>query len=177
MHWKQLSDKLLTSTRVFDLHVKRMQSNQRDYADDFYYIKVVDWVNIIALTEDKKVVLVEQYRFGVSALSLELPGGMIDAKEDPKASAVRELREETGYELKQADSLGWVHPNPAVQTNKCHFFYGKGAKLIGSQKLDPAEEIKVLLVPLEDIPRYIDEHRVTHSLMVCALLKFLKIAA
>jgi ADP-ribose pyrophosphatase len=65
---------------------------------DFYVLDSVNWVNVIAITPDQQLVMVEQYRHGSNTVELEIPGGMMDAGEtDPVATAVRELREETGY--------------------------------------------------------------------------------
>lgn len=171
--WHKLSSGLLQSTRVFDLYVQRLKSPISDYEDDFYYIEVVDWVNLIAVTKEKEVILIEQFRFGIHENTLEIPGGMLDSREeDPAAAALRELEEETGYVAKECVSLGYVHPNPAIQTNRCHFFYAEGVVPSSVQNLDPAEDIRVQLVPLSEVPKLIAEHKITHSLVVCAFQKY-----
>ncbi|HQH26092.1 MAG TPA: NUDIX hydrolase [Oligoflexia bacterium] len=168
--WDKLNTKLLQKTRVFDLHVDRMRHPESGYEDDFYSLRVGDWANIIALTTANEVVLVEQYRFGVHDFSLEIPGGFIDQGEEPMATALRELREETGYCAAKARALGAVYPNPAMQNNQMHYFFAPGASLAGEQALDPAENIRVQLIPLADIPAAILNRRITHALTITAFM-------
>ena len=171
--WQQLSVKLLQTTKKFELYVQRLRSPKGDYEDDFYFFDIVDWVNVIAITAQQEVVMVEQYRFGVHKASLEIPGGMLESKEDrPEAAASRELAEETGYTAEVFEPLGAVYPNPAMQTNTCFTYLARNAVLSKPQKLDDAEDIRVLLVPLADIPKLITEQRITHALMVAAFCRF-----
>ena len=171
--WQRLENRLLQKTAVFDLYVNRLRSPSSEYEDDFYYIEVVDWVNIVPITADLKVVMVEQFRFGVSQPSLEIPGGMIsDPKEEPMVAALREMNEETGYKAESADGLGFIHPNPAIQTNQNYMFYAENVESTGTQNLDPAEDIVVHLIDLKDIPALIREHKITHTLTVAAFFRY-----
>ena len=164
--WKRLDTRLVAKARVFSLNVSRMQSPDGSYEDDYYNLDCPDWSNIIALTPDNKLVLVEQYRHGIDEISLEIPGGIIDPNEDPQSGTVRELAEETGYTVDSVHSLGWVHPNPAIQANKCHLYFGAGAKLTQELNLDIDEDIAVRLVPVEEIVELIIQRKFTHSLML-----------
>ena len=113
----------------------------------------------------------DRYRHGLHEVCLELPGGIIDPGESPKDGAVRELAEETGYVVSEVDSLGFVHPNPALQSNKCHLFLATGAELKLEQKLDSGEDIEVRLEPLKKVPELIENGIITHSMMVSAFLR------
>jgi len=75
-----------------------------------------DWVNIVAITPEKKILVVKQYRFGVKKTTTEIPAGIIEAGETPEQAAIRELREETGYTTANWKYLGWVEANPASCT-------------------------------------------------------------
>ena len=170
--WTTLSTELVAKARVFSLMVSRMRSPDGGVEDDYYTIDCPDWNNVIALTSDNQVVMIEQYRHGVDEISLEIPGGIIDPDESPEIGAIRELAEETGYTAKEVHSLGWVHPNPAIQPNKCHLFLATGAELTQTTNLDHDEDIEVRLVPLEDIPKLVFAGKFTHSMMVAAFFKY-----
>jgi len=115
--WRRLGSERLQRCVVFDLDRVRFEPPEGP-AKDFWVVEAPDWINVIPLTDDGRVVLVKQYRFGIEGFTLEIPGGMCDGAEPPLDAARRELREETGYEARELVPLGWVHPNPAVQTNR-----------------------------------------------------------
>ena len=173
--WEKLSDESVFSAKVFELRKKRMRAPKGDYESDFFYITSADFVNIIALTEENKVVLVKQYRHGIHGICLETPGGLADKEANPEETAHRELKEETGYSTKQITSLGWFHPNPAIQENKCHLFLAKGVTKTTSQNLDPAEDISVELVELKEIPKLIQNNSITHAVSLCAFLRLFQL--
>ena len=100
--------------------------------------------------------------------TLEIPGGMCDGDEPPEKAAERELREETGYVCDRLEPLGWVHPNPAVQTNRCHTFLARNVRRDGEPRPDPDEDLEVVEVPLADVPALIRDGTITHALVVCA---------
>ncbi len=133
-----------------------------------------DWCNVVAVTEAGEVVLVWQYRFGTDAMSLEVPGGVVDPGEAPIEAARRELREETGYEAESFELLSVVEPNPALQGNRCWTYLARGAKLAHETDWDADEELETALVPRDDLPALIDEGHVTHALVVVALEAYLR---
>jgi len=137
----------------------------------FFVLKFPDWVNIVPVTDDGRVVLVRQYRAGMDAMTLEIPGGTMDEGEtDPAVAARRELLEETGYTADDFLYLGRVVPNPAIQGNFCHFYLASGARPTGPQNLDPSEEISVEVVRLAEIRPMIDRHEIVHALGILGLL-------
>lgn len=131
-------------------------------------IDVADWVNIIPVTTDGKVVLIRQFRFGVWAPTLEIPGGAVDPGEDPAAAAARELEEETGFRPGRVQALGWVHPNPALQANRCHSFLGLDCVRVHEGRQESGEDIQVELRDRAEISRLLREGEITHSLVVTA---------
>jgi ADP-ribose pyrophosphatase YjhB (NUDIX family) len=85
---------------------------------------------------------------------------------------LRELREETGYGASGLISLNSVHPNPAIQSNRCFTFLAAGVYPEGDQDQDEKEDIQVLLRPLSEIPRLIREGQITHSLVLAAFYRY-----
>jgi 8-oxo-dGTP pyrophosphatase MutT (NUDIX family) len=132
------------------------------------FIDTPEWCNIIAVTEADELVLIRQYRFGVGESTLEIPGGLVEPGEDPAVAAARELEEETGYVAGSVVPLGSVHPNPALQGNRCHSFLALGCVKRHEGQQDHGEDITVELFPRAEVPRLILEGKITHALVVVA---------
>ena len=97
---------------------------------------------------------------------------MIEAGEAPVAAGVRELAEETGFAGGPARLLGSVHPNPALQDNRCHAVLVEGVVCRGPLAWDPDEEIEISTAPVDDVLTWAREGRITHSLSLTALMLF-----
>lgn len=134
----------------------------------FYRIVSPDWINVIPLTDEGNVLFVRQYRFGSESFTLEIPGGMCDPGEEPLESARRELLEETGYAAARWTSLGAVHPNPALQPNRCHSFLARGLTSVAPPSPDEHESFEALQLSLDEVRSAISSGRITHSLVISA---------
>ncbi|MDX2185875.1 MAG: NUDIX hydrolase [Opitutaceae bacterium] len=172
--WKKLGESTLAATRIFDLRTARYHHPVRQVERDFYVVHSRDWVNVLALTTDNQLVLVNQFRFGVDTFSLEIPGGVIEVGEDPVVAGVRELEEETGFIGQNPKLIASVHPNPAIMSNRCHLVLVEQCQRVSSQAWDTDEEIQVSTAPIDDVFRWVAEGKITHSLVLNALL-FLKL--
>lgn len=166
--WKRLGTRTIHETRVFNLEEISLQRPGRDEPVCYVQLRCSDWVNVIPITEDGRVILIRQYRSGTHEITLEIPGGMVDPGEAPAATAGRELTEETGWVAESVEELGVVDPNPAIQDNRCYTFLAKGCRPIGETDFDPNEEIETLLVPLDEIPALIADGDIRHALVVAA---------
>jgi ADP-ribose pyrophosphatase len=170
--WVREGERVLVSTRVLELRSIHFRHPVRGTERDFVVAHAPDWVNVVALTPEGRIVLVRQFRFGANALSLEIPGGVIEAGEDPVAAGTRELLEETGYGGGRVRLLGSVQPNPAIMDNRCHFVFVDGAVPTGPLDWDDDEEIEVSTVPAAEALAWARSGRIEHSLSVAALMHF-----
>ena len=170
--WEKLSHAIQAKTVVFELQSVRYRHPARGTEKDFVVVRAPDWVNVLALTPDGALVLVRQFRFGIDTFSLEIPGGVMEAGEDPVAAGLRELREETGFTGKRARLLGSVHPNPAIQSNRCHFVFVEDAVRTEELEWDEHEEIEMLTAPAAEVLALARSGAITHGLVLNALFLF-----
>tara|TARA_X000001036_G_scaffold95401_1_gene88058 strand:- start:956 stop:1504 length:549 start_codon:yes stop_codon:yes gene_type:complete len=166
--WKTVSEKSAGDFRIFSMREVLAQSPRTGKHHQFILLDGSDWINIIAFTIDRKIVMVRQYRFGTSNFELEIPGGIIEEGEKPIEAGLRELKEETGYVGNNPKYLGYVDPNPAFQTNKCHTIIVENCKKVDEQNLDPGEDIEVEIIEEKKIQDLIDEGTIRHSLVLSA---------
>lgn len=171
--WQKLSSKPLGDYRIFTVRSDEKISPRTGQKHDFYIIDCVDWVNVLAITPDDQLVMVEQYRHGSNTVELEIPGGIMDAGESsPVETGVRELREETGYEGEKARLLGNVFANPAIMSNTCHTVLVENCSLKHAVEFDSGEDLITRLVPIADIPPLVATGKIRHPLVVVALYYF-----
>ncbi len=171
--WPKLKTTPVGDFKVFRLRKDVKQSPRTGREHEFYVLDSVDWVNVIALTPDRQIVLVEQFRHGSESVELEIPGGIMDQPdESPVATAVRELREETGYEGRNARVIGTVLPNAAIQSNRCHTVLIEDCRLTQPVKFDHGEDIITRLMPVSAISQLVASGEIRHCIVVAALHHF-----
>jgi ADP-ribose pyrophosphatase len=172
MHrWRTVESSLALDHPV--LRVER--TRRRDEAGsehEFVVLHSPDWVNVVPLTAEGRVILIRQWRQGNQEMTLEIPGGLVDPGETPAQAGARELREETGYLAAELSFLGKVNPNPALFSNTCHTFLALDCHLDGGQRLDPTERIEVVSVPMAELPGLVRRGEIVHSLVIAALSFF-----
>jgi 8-oxo-dGTP pyrophosphatase MutT (NUDIX family) len=170
--WQRLRSEPHATTRIFDVTRAIYRHPHRSKEQDFFVINAPDWVNVVALTPAQHLVLVRQFRFGINDFSLEIPGGVMDKGEDAITAGLRELREETGYIGTKPRLLGSVHPNPAMQSNRCHLVLVEDARLEAALDWDPDEEFEIMTKPVEEVYALAHRGGITHAMVLDALLLF-----
>ncbi len=171
--WVTTKEELKYTTNIFKLLSRDMKLESEDHSATFSIIEAPEWMNVIPLTSDNEIVLVEQFRYGIEEPTLELPGGMVDAGETHDETARRELLEETGYAGDTWSYLGKVSSNPAFLTNYTHLYVVQNCRKVQEQQLDGNERINIHTMPLDDFLELVQEGTVHHSLVVAAVAKYL----
>lgn len=166
--WKLLESEEIADCRVFRVRKDISQNLSTSKTATFFVSENPDWINVIAITANREVVLIEQFRHGTQETTLEIPGGMIDSGETPDAAAKRELLEETGYRSGSIEAIGRSRPNPAIQDNWVYHFLATDCKKAGKTNFDDHESIITKLVPIEEVPGLIKDGEITHSLVLAA---------
>jgi ADP-ribose pyrophosphatase len=151
-----------SSTYVLESEHLRLRSDEVELPDGTvianYYVRESNgYVMIFALTPERDVVLVRQYRYGVDETIVELPAGTIDAGEDPLACAKRELAEETGYTAPRWEPLLVAAAEPVRSNSRMHAYVAYDAQATQGQNLDLTESIEPFTVPLAQIPQLLRE--------------------
>ncbi|MDQ8194613.1 NUDIX hydrolase [Coraliomargarita sp. SDUM461004] len=169
--WEVLDDRLLNACCVWDLRERRYRHPKTGKEGDFYYIDSRDWVIVVARTVEGELLLIRQFRWGANELSWELPGGIIDAGEDPVKAGLRELQEETGYVAKTGRLIGHARPNPAILNNFCHVVLAEEVVLdVSGTDWDEHEEIEVCVLPEATVMQWVRECKIGHALALNGLL-------
>lgn len=171
--WPKVSSRPLADYRIFSVRTDEKISPRTGQKHDFFVIDSVDWVNVIAVTPDQQLVMVEQYRHGSNTVELEIPGGVMDRTDrTPVETGIRELREETGYGGEHARLLAGVYSNPAIMSNTTHTVLVENCRLQHEQEFDSGEDLVTRLVPIAEVPDLVASGRIKHPLVVVALYHF-----
>lgn len=166
--WPRISSDAIADCRIFKVREDLCERETDGKQSTFFVIECPDWVNVIALTPEKEVVLVEQYRYGTEEILLEIPGGVIDNGEHPAMAAKRELLEETGYSAGKWVFLGKSLPNPAMQDNTVHHYLALDCEKTAETNFDEHESLVTKLAPLSETGDLVRSGKISPSQVVAA---------
>ena len=165
MKWKTLSSKYLFKDTWFTVRQDTCEAPDGRIITPYYVYEFPTWVTALAVTEDRQVVMVKQYRHAIEETIIEIPGGCVDDTDKNLEEAIaRELMEETGYSFSKYEYLGKISPNPSTNNNWMHMFLATGGKKVSEQSLDHNEEIEVVLLSIDELKKLINNHEILQAM-------------
>lgn len=167
--WTIQSETELFRKRLFAMKDMVCHHPDKGVTHRFFTLTSPDWINIVAVTEEGKIIMVRQHRLGTDEITLETPGGLVEGNEAPEDTARRELREETGYEAGEIHLLKKLTNNPAIFNNYIYYYFASNCKKIHEQHLDAAEDIEVSICSRDEIMDMIRKGQINHTIIISAL--------
>ena len=164
--WKKISSKKVFEDRWFKARADACQFPDGRIIDPYYVVELPNWANAVVVTSNNEIVLVKQYRYPVDAVTLELPGGVINDDEDPMLAALRETQEETGYTSNQIQLICKTAPNPAINDNTAYFYLIENAVPTAHTNPDFFEDIEVVLYSKNDFIQLLQQNKIMHGVQL-----------
>lgn len=164
--WKKITSKKVFEDRWFKARADACQFPDGRIIDPYYVVELPNWANAVVVTSNNEIVLVKQYRYPVDAVTLELPGGVINDGEDPMVAALRETQEETGYTSNQIQLICKTAPNPAINDNTAFFYLIENAVPTAHTNPDFFEDIEVVLYSKNDFIQLLQQNKIMHGVQL-----------
>ncbi|MDR0403816.1 MAG: NUDIX hydrolase [Treponema sp.] len=173
--WNEGKSRLVFRSNVFSIREAESRSPKGENRL-FTVMDAPDWVIVVPLLETEqgpRFIMVRQWRHGSGELSLEFPGGVMEKGESAEEGAKREFEEETAYRAAKFYRLGDMSPNPAIMSNRVHFYFAENLSPLPSQNLDEDEFVDVERIPVGDVIGGMGKAPFVHALTAAALALYM----
>jgi 8-oxo-dGTP pyrophosphatase MutT (NUDIX family) len=170
LEWSVQSSRVVHADKWIDVRAERVRTAGGSILDPYYVLHYPDWVHIVPVTPDDRILLLRQYRHGAREVGIELPCGAVDpADADIQSAARRELLEETGFEAANLRLVASLRPNPATHTNHVHTFLATGIAETSLPSPEPGEEFETILWTIPQVLEGLSNGRVSQSMHVASI--------
>ncbi|MBS4217244.1 NUDIX hydrolase [Bacillus sp. FJAT-49711] len=172
---KKFEEKTIQSNEIFNGKIISLQVDDVELPDGKMakreIVKHPGAVAVIALTDQNKIVMVEQYRKPLERSLLEIPAGKLEYGEEPLVTAERELEEETGYAAGKMEHLTSFYTSPGFADELIHLYIAKDLKKIDNPKIgDEDEFVELYEITLEEALQFVLDKRIYDAKTAYAVL-------
>lgn len=168
-------ERTMKSTKIFDGKVLQLRVDTVEMEGQRHTKREIverqPAVGLVAITEDDEIILVKQYRKAIDKEIYEIPAGMVDFGEEPQEAALRELKEETGYDADKSEYLFEIYSSPGFTNEKLFIFYAEGLTS-GDQNLDEFEHLSVEKMKFDEALKFVNLGEITDAKSVAGILYY-----
>ena len=175
--WTILSSEYLFKRPWLTARRDKVQLPNGVVNDEFYVLEYPDWVNVLAITDEGKFVMIRQYRHGLGSTHFEIPAGVVEEGESPLQAAQRELLEETGFSGGEWTKLTSISANASCTSNITHCYLAVGVESTGEQHLEATEDISVHLLNEEMVKILLVNDDIKQATMTTPLWQYFMLKA
>lgn len=169
LEWVKVSSRAGPDLIVFRSRFDTVQHPKTGKAFERLVLETPPWCTIVPLTAERNVVLTRQFRFGVSQVTMEIPGGAVDQGETSLEAAQRELWEETGYASAKWSYLGYSFQNPAFHDNLCHHWLAEDVVQTVTPAQEDGEYIETESLTVSEVQQAVRDGSIRHPQGIVAL--------
>ena len=166
--WRLRASRYVVDSPYMRLRMDEVELPDGTIVPNYYVRESRGFVVVLPLTADGRVVLVRQYRYGADSIHLELPAGMLLDGEEPRACALRELSEETGYDVERCELAAQYYPEPVRSPARAYVYIASGARKVREPVPDATEQLEVELASLDDFRAMLVDGRIDTGATIAA---------
>lgn len=162
---KKFEEKTIATKHIFSGNIISVQVDDVALPDGNQskreLVKHPGAVAVIALTKDKRMIFVEQYRKPLERSLVEIPAGKIEPNEAPHITARRELEEETGYTAKTLTHITSFYTSPGFADEIIHLYYTDDIEALDEPVAgDEDEFVERIFLTIEEVERFIQDQKI-----------------